>query len=494
MKDILKYIPGFRSNHKWKMIIALIYYLICITFLGAGIGMFLFSEAIPFVIFNAIKAFKFRKKEAVILAIIPFIVMCLGMGLVPKTDSLAARNKINAKANTTSANKKENNKKTASQAVKESSKPTAQSVTSDTSKNTATDSDKASVNGQMKVHYIDVGQGDSELIQNNGQNMLIDTGTNASTNSLISYLKAQGVNKIDYLILTHPHEDHIGGADAVIENFNIGTIYMPKVTENTKTFKDVVNAMNAKGLNASQPDAGTEFNLGQAKCTVLGPINVNSKDLNTYSIVIKVTFGNNKFLFTGDAQTSNENDMINKGFDLSADILKAGHHGSNTSTSDVFLNKVNPKYVVISCGKGNDYGHPHQETMQKLQTKGIQVYRTDEAGTIVATSDGNNINFNSKPGDYSNGGTHNTAAKNTSDSTQTQQAKTTTEAAASTSAQSETPANSDNERTVYYTPNGKSYHYDRNCPTLARSKIVLSGKLQDVIKKGKSDPCDKCVH
>lgn len=178
---------------------------------------------------------------------------------------------------------------------------------------------------------------------------------------------------------------------------------MPKVTTTTKTFEDVITAMKNKNLKAVAPNPGDTFKLGEASCEILGPINSNKEDLNTYSIVLKVTFGNNKFMFTGDAQASNEEDMINKGYDLSADVLKVGHHGSHTSTSENFLNKVNPKYAVISCGKNNDYGHPHKETMERLQTKNIPVYRTDESGNIVCTSDGNNITFSCKPGNYQYG-------------------------------------------------------------------------------------------
>lgn len=259
------------------------------------------------------------------------------------------------------------------------------------------------VNGQLKIHYINVGQADSILIQQGNHNMLIDAGTNASTNTLITYLKNQNINKLDYLILTHPHEDHIGGADAVINTFNIGTVYMPKVTSNTKTFKDVVAAMNKKNIKANPPVVGDSFKLGEASCNILGPINTVSGDPNTYSIVMKLTFGSNKFMFTGDAQISNEMDMINKGFDLSADVLKLGHHGSHTSSSQEFLNKVNPKYAVISCGVKNDYGHPHKEVMERLQTMKIKAYRTDENGTIICTSDGKNISFNTKAGDYKYG-------------------------------------------------------------------------------------------
>jgi len=254
--------------------------------------------------------------------------------------------------------------------------------------------------GEIKIHYIDVGQGDAILLQQGTSNMLIDTGTNASTSSLVNYLKAQNIKKLDYLILTHPHEDHIGGADAVIKAFDIGTLFMTKATATTKTFKDVVTAIVNKGLKPTLPILGSSFKFGNASCIILSPNKSNGKDLNTSSIVVKVVYGTNKFLFMGDAQTSNEQDMIDKGYDLSADVLKLGHHGSHTSTSLAFLNKVNPKYAVISVGKGNDYGHPHQVVMARLKVKNIPVYRTDESGTIIATSDGINIKFNTKAGSY----------------------------------------------------------------------------------------------
>lgn len=265
----------------------------------------------------------------------------------------------------------------------------------------------------------------------------------------------------------------------------------------TNTYKDVINAISSKGIKPVQPTLGTTFRVGDANCVVYGPVNPNSEDLNTYSIVIKLTFCNNKFLFTGDAQASNEEGMINSGYDLSADVLKVGHHGSHTSTSDAFLAKVNPKYAVISCGKGNDYGHPHEETMDKLKAKNIPVYRTDENGTIVATSDGNNISFSCNPGDYTSGKSANSASTNSGNtSSNLTPAATPVPVQQSTPqpATALTPDTSNNDRIVYYVPNGKSYHYSRNCPTLARSKTVLSGKLQDVINMGKSDPCDKCVH
>lgn len=382
------------------------------------------------------------------------------------------------------------------------SSSTSSSKTTSTQK---TSNSQETVNGDLKVHFIDVGQGDSELIQQGDKNMLIDTGTNASTNALIEYLEKQNISKIDYLVLTHPHEDHIGGADAVIREFNIGTVYMPKVTANTKTFEDVVTAMNNKGLKATTPNPGDTFNLGEAQCEVLSPINTNTEDLNTYSIVLKLTFGSNKFMFTGDAQASNEEDMINKGYDLSADVLKVGHHGSHTSTSQQFLDKINPKYAVISCGKGNDYGHPHKETMEKLQAKNIPVYRTDENGTIVCTSDGKNITFSCSPGDYKYGSEESSSSSesisnsDTNSSTQIQSQQSSSSAVVNSGDQNTSTAqqqssvqqasSTDNQSTtVYITKTGKKYHR-AGCKYLARSQIPIS--LDEAKAQGYT-PCSVC--
>lgn len=365
-----------------------------------------------------------------------------------------------------------------------------------TPKKTNAVTSKYAAKSQIKIHYINVGQGDSELIQQNGHNMLIDTGTNASSNTLISYLRKQGVRKLDYLILTHPHEDHIGGADIVISSFNIGMVYMPKVVTTTTTFKDVVTAMNSRGLKASQPKIGSNFKLGDANCTILGPINSNKEDLNTYSIVLKVTFGSSRFLFTGDAQASNEYDMMSKGYNLNADVLKVGHHGSHTSTSEAFLQKVHPKYAVISCGAQNDYGHPHKATMDKLKKYGIKVYRTDECGNITCISDGKNISFSCKAGSYSAGEIKKAAgkAKKSAVKSRIKAKRSVSNSSVKRTSKSKGTSSvkkTSSSRIVFWTTNGKSYHYSRNCKTLKRSKKILQGPLSKCPKK---DPCNICVH
>jgi len=243
----------------------------------------------------------------------------------------------------------------------------------------------------FRITYLDVGQGDAELIQSGGQTMLIDAGGNSTAKSLVNLLQNKGITKIDVLVGTHPHEDHIGGLDAVINQFDIGTIYMPEVAATTKTFEDVLTAIETKGLTVTSPKPGKTFTLGTATGTILAPNGKDYDDLNNYSIVIRVTYGNTSFLFAGDAETKSENEILAKGFNVHAEVLKVGHHGSTSSTSDNFLKAVSPEYAVIEVGKGNDYGHPHQETLDKLNTAKVKIYRTDLNGNITFTSDGNKI-------------------------------------------------------------------------------------------------------
>ena len=253
---------------------------------------------------------------------------------------------------------------------------------------------------------------------------------------------------------------------------------MPKRTATTKTFEDVINAIKSKGLKVTTPTPGKSFKLGQATCTILAPNGSGYEDVNNESIVIKLTFGSNSFLFTGDAEDVSEKEMLSKGYDLKADVLKIGHHGSSSSTSQEFLNKVNPKYAVVSVGKGNSYGHPHKENMDRLKAKNISVYRTDECGTIVAISNGKTITFNVKPGSYSNNSTG-TAPSKSNNVVNKPATKSST--------------SSNGNKTVCFTPSGKSYHYNKNCSSLKRSKTILEGTQQKAISSGHADPCNICA-
>lgn len=218
----------------------------------------------------------------------------------------------------------------------------------------------------LAVHYIDVGQGDSILAESDGHYMLIDAGENDQAGTVISYLKAQGVTKLDYVIGTHPHSDHIGGLDKVIDTFPVDKVILPPVEHTTKTFEDVLVSIASRGLKITKPTPGDSYDLGDASFTILSPVKDYGSDLNNWSVGVRLTYGDNSFVMCGDAEKQAEEDIIKNGAVLKADVLKAGHHGSSTSTSDAFLKKVSPSWVVIQCGKGNSYGHPHKETMEKL--------------------------------------------------------------------------------------------------------------------------------
>lgn len=256
---------------------------------------------------------------------------------------------------------------------------------------------KAPQVSELKVHFIDVGQGDSILIQSGNHDMLVDAGENDKADTVVTYLHSQGIDKLDYVIGTHPHSDHIGGLDDVINNFTIDTLIMPAVEHTTKTYKDVLNSASGQGLKITKPEVGKTYQIGDASFQIIAPNGNYGDDLNNWSVGIKLTNGNNSFVMCGDAESQAEAAMCTNDIDLSADVLKLGHHGSNTSTSKDFLNKVNSKYAVISCGMGNSFGHPHQETMDELSTKEIEVYRTDEQGTIIASSNGTDITWNTQP-------------------------------------------------------------------------------------------------
>ena len=256
------------------------------------------------------------------------------------------------------------------------------------------------VDGNLVIDYIDVGQGDSILIRQGEHAMLIDGGTSESKDTILDFLEEENVTYLDYIIGTHPHEDHIGSLDDVVLALDFDTIFFPKVTTNTKTFEDLVLAVQSKEKKFKTPVVGEEYTLGTARFIILAPNSSTYQSLNDYSIAIKLTYGNNSFMFTGDAETLSEKEILALGYDLSADVLKLGHHGSTTSSSQKFLNAVSPKYAVISCGKNNTYKHPTKTTMDKMKKMNIEVYRTDEQGTIELVSNGATITFNVDPGSY----------------------------------------------------------------------------------------------
>lgn len=250
----------------------------------------------------------------------------------------------------------------------------------------------------LEVHFIDVGQADSILIKKGKDSMLIDGGNNGDGNLIVNYLKKQNISKLKYVIGTHPHEDHIGGLDNVVDNFEVEKVIMSNAISTTKTFEELLDSISNKGLSITKAKVGNKYDLNGAAFTILAPNQENYENLNDYSVVVKLTNGNDTFLFTGDAEELSESEILSKNKELlKADVLKVGHHGSTTSTSQDFLDAVNPRFAVITVEKNNSYGHPHKEILDRLATKGIEIYRTDLQGTIIAISNGKAISFNNKP-------------------------------------------------------------------------------------------------
>lgn len=245
----------------------------------------------------------------------------------------------------------------------------------------------------MSVHFIDVGKADSIYIKCKDKNILIDAGEKNTYDLVNEYLRRQNVKVLDLVIATHPHTDHIGGMPKVIEEFQINKLLMPELKEEviptSRTYEKFLLAIKNKNIAPERPIPGTSFNVGELIFEVLAP-NKQYDDVNNNSIVVKMTFKNTSFLFTGDAEKESENDMMNNNFNLEADVLKVGHHGSKTSTSSAFLRKVNPKYAVVCVGEDR-YNLPKKITIDKLTKRNIKVFRTDCNGTVVFSTDGNKI-------------------------------------------------------------------------------------------------------
>lgn len=253
----------------------------------------------------------------------------------------------------------------------------------------------------MSVHFIDVGKADSIYVKCKNQNILIDAGERSTSDLVNNYLRKQNVKKLDLVVATHPHSDHIGGMPKIIEEFEISKFIMPELTINdistSRSYEKLLKALKNKNLNAVPPSPGSEFKLGELTIQTFAPIK-QYENINNNSVVVKVTFKNKSFLFTGDAEKEAESDMINSGVNLSADVLKVGHHGSKTSTNAAFLNHVDPSYAVICVGEDR-YNLPKKATIDRLKNKNIKVFRTDIHGTVILATDGDKITaFTEKEG------------------------------------------------------------------------------------------------
>lgn len=316
--------------------------------------------------------------------------------------------------------------------------------------------------GNSKVHFIDTGNSDSILIENNNEFMLIDAGDNDDDEKVVSYLKNQGVSKLKYIVMTHPHADHIGGMDSVIKEFDIEKVISGQGLSNTVTYEKVLKEMQNKGYKLYAPKDGEDFKLGSGTLKFYNVMNKDyGNELNNSSVVVKYSNGADDFLFMGDAEKEVEDKLKNEIGDI--EVLKAGHHGSSSSSNELFIKAVTPENVVITCGKDNKYGHPHQEVIAEFNKLGINIYRNDELGDIIFESNGN--------------GNPKTTSQNSNKPILDNNKDTLI-----------------NENLVYFTEKGKSYHKSNKCSTLSRSKNILSDTLDNAINKGKTDPCDKCYN
>ncbi len=261
--------------------------------------------------------------------------------------------------------------------------------------------------GEMEVHFIDVGNADCILVRQGDKNLLIDAGERGDGDTILSYLNERGITTLDLVVATHPHADHIGAMADVIREMEIGCFlmsFMPESdTPTTNVYMDMLEELDKNEVLVEEAKPGAVYELGTARLQVLAPIE-ESKDANDISVVTRLTFGERAFVFTGDAGTAVEKQILSRGWDVSADVLKLGHHGSNTSNSEAFIDAVMPSHAVITCGEGNSYGHPHKEPLLLLNEREIPFYRSDVYGTVVFTTDGTELTVTTERGATTYGG------------------------------------------------------------------------------------------
>ena len=358
----------------------------------------------------------------------------------------------------------------------------------------------------LEVHYIDVGQGSATLLKSGRHAMLIDTGDSDQGTKIQLYLTKQGVENLDYLVLTHPDADHIGGAPVIITKFGIGQLFLSNYEKDNKTTQKVRDAMQYKGLTASDCQVGDTYTLGNASFTILAPVKEYA-DSNNASIALMVQNGNNRFLFTGDCEAEAEADLIASGADLSADVYLAGHHGSDTASSQAFMDAVSPTYAVISCGEGNSYGHPHAEVLNRFRSMGIQVFRTDEQGSVIAESDGTGITWNCAPSETWQAGERTKNAQNAvtdqvyAQEPEMQQPTDENGAATQQSDAVTLPAQEQKPVVADETPQAGNYIGNRNNGKLHKASCsylpdpqnqVPFTTREEAVAAGYDDPCKRC--
>lgn len=350
----------------------------------------------------------------------------------------------------------------------------------------------------LEVHYIDVGQGDSILIRQGDQSMLIDAGNNNKGTTVWSYLLHQNVDHLTYAIGTHPDADHIGGMDVVLYKIDCDTVMLPACASDTKTYEELIQTIGQREQMVVTPKRGQVYTLGKASFQILTDTDKNYGDnTNDYSLAFRLTFGNNSFLFTGDAEKAAEQDMLASGLTVQSDVFKAAHHGADTANTEDFLTAVHPTYCVISCGEGNSYGHPRAGVLNQLRAMGVKVFRTDEQGTIVATSDGSTITWNASPSESWQAGEPTGSVEKSKDSenaatsTLDQQSGVSNAKDSTDGLQS---ANDAEQGDYILNANTKKFHRP-TCASVKRmsdaNKIVSTESREALIEQG-YEPCKNC--
>ena len=344
---------------------------------------------------------------------------------------------------------------------------------------------KADGQGDMAVHFIDVGQGLAILVQSGGENLLYDGGNRSHADEVVQYLKNQQVETINYMISSHYDEDHLGGLVKCLDTFEVEHVLGSDYVHTSDLFNTFMNTATAHAIIVEYPSVGDTYEFGTGSFTVMAPDGI-SQNSNDNSVVIRLVNGNNSFMFMGDAEETSEQDMISTGMNLDCDVLSLGHHGSASSTSWDLLEATSPSWAVISCGLNNTYGHPAAETMGKLSDMDIPVFRTDDQGTVIALSDGNTISWTQEPcNDYTSG-----SEKQSTDSSADQSEQYTNDATATEAYAAETDTSDTQGRMVWISATGSKYHSIPDCGNMNPNKATQETESQ-ALSQG-YEACKKC--